>query len=286
MEIMRALLLLGTLIILGGSATTAAQPLVVTSIRPLQLLAMAVTDGVSEPLLVLDGTQDPHHPALKPSQRRAMNQADIFLWIGPGLETDMENVAAELDADVLTVQALPGVVTLKAGAGNDPHLWLDTRNAARVAQALAEMLAQGDTANARTYFTNLQQFQEALVALESEVAGLLGPGEFPSFAVYHNGYQYFESQFGLAHAASFTENEEVLPGIRQVMAIKAILEAEQTGCIVVHPGVNTGALDAQLERPGMRYITIDVLANDIPSGRDAYVRFMRGLAAGFAGCRQ
>ena len=66
----------------------------------LQLIAAAITEEVSQPQLVMDGSQDPHHPSLRPSQRRTMNQADIFIWIGPQLETGMEPIIGELERAV------------------------------------------------------------------------------------------------------------------------------------------------------------------------------------------
>ncbi|MEY3659664.1 MAG: hypothetical protein RLZZ169_489, partial [Pseudomonadota bacterium] len=61
-------------------AAAAPAPVLAASIKPLQLLAAAITDGVSEPQLVLGASEDPHHAALRPSQRRALQAADLVLW--------------------------------------------------------------------------------------------------------------------------------------------------------------------------------------------------------------
>lgn len=262
-----------------------AQPTVATSIKPLQLIALAITDGVSDVHAVLDGTQDPHHPSLRPSQRRVMAEADVFVWVGPTLETGMERVVASLDAEIITATALPGMqVNVVAGLA-DPHVWLDTRNALVMASALAQALSTRDPEHADRYAANLAGFAAAVEATDAAIDALLDPASFPPFVVYHNGYQYFENQFGLAHQVSFTSNEDLQPGIRQVMAVKAIIEENNVDCVVVGPSVNTRNLDNQLERDSLRYVVIDALANAVKPAKNAYTDWMRSVANAFAGCR-
>lgn len=263
-----------------------AQPRVAASIKPLQLIAMAVTEGVSDPALVLDNSQDPHHPSLRPSQRRAMSTADVFLWVGPSMETGLEGAVSELGAVVITATGAWDMTVLQAGDRPDPHLWLDTRNAAQIAGLLANVLVDLDPANEERYLANLAAFRNELETLQRQIKGMLQPETFPPFAVYHNGYGYFENQFGLEHAASFTGNEEVQPGIRRILAVKSILDEKQVNCVIVSPSVNPDYLSNLIERDSMQYVTIDVLARDINVVKDGYVRFLRNIAEAFMTCRK
>lgn len=60
---------------------------VVVSIKPLHALVAGVMTGVGTPKLLLEGGQSPHTYTLKPSDARALSQADVVFWIGPALET-------------------------------------------------------------------------------------------------------------------------------------------------------------------------------------------------------
>lgn len=277
---------LSAFILLCSFQQALAQPLVVASIKPLQLIAMAVTEGVSQPALVLDGSQDPHHPSLRPSQRRAMDNADIFIWTGPQLETGLDRVTSQLQAQVLTALQVPGLTLHPLAGSTDPHIWLDTRNAVLIAAELTLQLSAVDTVNAAKYRSNLDRFKSDMQALEPGIRAALGTGSFPPFAVYHDGYQYFEKQFGLSHVTSFISNEEVQPGIRQVLAIKKQLDEHGVNCIVVDSSNNTTFLDNQVGRSDMQYVIIDVLATESALTRDGYGRFMEDLADSLAGCRQ
>jgi len=68
---------------------TLAAPSVVVSISPLHSLVGAVMEGVAEPELLIEGGQSPHTQSLKPSSVRALRDADLVVWVGPGLETAM-----------------------------------------------------------------------------------------------------------------------------------------------------------------------------------------------------
>ena len=270
---------------IAASFPVFAQPQVVASLRPLQLIAQVITEGISEPFALLDGTQDPHHPALKPSQRLALSRADIFLWVGPQLETGFEVVANDIDAVNISALSIPGIITLEIGDQTDPHIWLNTDNAILIAAALAKELGSQDEPNAENYQANLNEFINSLEDLQTEILTELGPDNFPLFAVYHNAYQYFENQFGIAHAVSFTNSEEIQPGIRHILAVKNTLEQNAVQCVVVNPAINTTNLGNQLQLDSIRFVHIDVLGYGSELESERYTDFMRHLAESFADCR-
>ncbi|MBV2093173.1 MAG: zinc ABC transporter substrate-binding protein, partial [Candidatus Thiodiazotropha sp. (ex Ctena orbiculata)] len=60
---------------------------VVVSILPVHSLVSGLMSGVGEPYLLLKGNQSPHTMTLKPSDARAMSEADLLLWVGESLES-------------------------------------------------------------------------------------------------------------------------------------------------------------------------------------------------------
>ncbi|MEA9979112.1 zinc ABC transporter substrate-binding protein, partial [Pseudomonas sp. RTS4] len=56
---------------------------VLTSIKPLQLIAAAVQDGVGKPEVLLPPGASPHNYALRPSDVRRVGDVDLLYWIGP-----------------------------------------------------------------------------------------------------------------------------------------------------------------------------------------------------------
>lgn len=76
---------------------------VVTSIRPLGLIAAALTDGITQPDVLLEDGASPHHYALRPSDMRKLTEARIVFWVGPQLEQFLEKPLARTDALTLAL---------------------------------------------------------------------------------------------------------------------------------------------------------------------------------------
>ncbi|MCG8543484.1 MAG: zinc ABC transporter substrate-binding protein ZnuA [Alphaproteobacteria bacterium] len=71
----------------GGAGAALSAPEVVTSISPVHSLVAGVMQGVGSPKLLVKGGASPHDYALKPSDVRALRDADLIFWIGEDLET-------------------------------------------------------------------------------------------------------------------------------------------------------------------------------------------------------
>ncbi|WP_425037986.1 zinc ABC transporter substrate-binding protein [Primorskyibacter sp. S187A] len=107
--------------IVTGQIAYAEPPRVVADILPLHSMAAAVTKGVSTPEFLLPPGADPHGYALRPSEARALSNADVVLWVGPvltpWLEQPLDNLAT--NAARLTAQEMAGIELLPMRALED-----------------------------------------------------------------------------------------------------------------------------------------------------------------------
>ena len=74
-----------------------AEVRVLTSIKPLQLIAAAVQQGAGSPDVLLPPGASPHHFALRPSDVRRVADVDLLYWVGPDLEGFLPRVLAGRD---------------------------------------------------------------------------------------------------------------------------------------------------------------------------------------------
>nr|WP_272887302.1 zinc ABC transporter substrate-binding protein [Stutzerimonas stutzeri] len=102
-----------------ASAPARAEVDLLTSIKPLQLIAAAVQDGVGEPAVLLPAGASAHHYALRPSDVRHIRSADLFYWIGPDMEGFLAPVLEGRKGPSLVVQSLPGLTLRHFG---DTHV--------------------------------------------------------------------------------------------------------------------------------------------------------------------
>ena len=77
---------------------------VVTSIKPVHSLAASVMQGVATPTLLIAGAGSPHTYALKPSQAKTLQEADVIFWIGHDLEAFLEKPIEAIAANALSVE--------------------------------------------------------------------------------------------------------------------------------------------------------------------------------------
>ncbi len=102
-------LTLSVLLATAALPAFADAPRVVTDIAPVHSLVSQVMAGVGTPDLLLDGSADPHSVQLKPSQARAVSQADLVVWVGEELEPWLARVLAGLgDGQSMALLDLPG----------------------------------------------------------------------------------------------------------------------------------------------------------------------------------
>ena len=121
----------------------------VASIAPVHSLLAQVMAGAASPRLLVAGGASPHAYALKPSAARALSEAQVVFWVGPGLERFLVKPLSALSRRVMTVElaTAEGVKTrgYKAeggrSGGTDPHIWLDPQNAAAMTRFMVIIMA-------------------------------------------------------------------------------------------------------------------------------------------------
>ena len=105
-------------------ALAAKTPNVVVSLKPVHSLVAGVMGAAGEPRLLLKGTASPHTYQMRPSDARALAEADLIVWVGEGMETFLERPIANLGAraKVLTLDEAPGLSLLRNREGG---IWED-----------------------------------------------------------------------------------------------------------------------------------------------------------------
>ena len=117
--------LLATTILTAGMTTALADVKVVASIKPVHSLVTAVMQGVGTPDLIVEGAGSPHTYALKPSQAKQLQQADLVFWMSHDLEAFLEKSIDGIATKAVSIPLMEshGLVTLnfREGGAFDDH---------------------------------------------------------------------------------------------------------------------------------------------------------------------
>jgi len=305
-------LLLSAILALSYAASARAEPRVIASIAPVHSLAAAVMAGTSEPALLVKGAASEHTYALKPSDTRALNAADLVIRVSRDLEVFLDKVLTSLPAtvEIVTLDEIPGIKLLgvreggvleahaHAGepaephadhashdvAAHDPHLWLDPDNAGLIVQHLAEVLARRDPLHGELYRANAAAARGRLEGLAAELTGTLAPIAGKPYVVFHDGYQYFEARFGLAPLASLTVDPQVAPGPRRLSEIRARIRATGAHCVFAEPQFEPRLIATLIEGSGARAGSLDGLGAGLTPGPTLYFELLRGMVISLTEC--
>ena len=117
--------LIATTILSASMSMAQADLKVVASIKPIHSLVAGVMEGTGTPTLIVEGAGSPHTYALKPSQARRLQEADLVFWVGntlePFLQKPLESIASK--ATTVTLMDVDGLnqITFREDGAFDVH---------------------------------------------------------------------------------------------------------------------------------------------------------------------
>ena len=102
----RTLLPLSFAAALLGNTVLADAPSVAVDIAPVHSLVARVMEGVATPNLIIQSGASPHEYSLRPSEARALQEADVVFWVSEGLTPWLQSALETLAADAAVTELL------------------------------------------------------------------------------------------------------------------------------------------------------------------------------------
>lgn len=301
----------------ASTPALAEVPAVVTDIPPVHALVAQVMGDLGQPELLLARGADEHDFQLKPSQARAVADADLVVWIGPELTPWLDSALATrpegaatlglLDADGTVTRAYGETTEEPDDHGHDdhghdnhghddhghdhshddldPHAWLDPDNARLWLQLIAAELGRLDPEHAATYQANAAAAVEKVIALESDLAAMLAPVQGKPVVTFHDAYGYFAARFGLTLAGSIALGDAASPGAQRLNELRSTMEAGEVLCIFPEAQHDPALVAQMAEGTGVRVGgALDPVGSTLEPGPGAYAALLTGMAETIAGC--
>ncbi len=271
--------------ILPAQAQTSGK--IVATIAPLHSILSNILPANNAPLLLLKQHQDAHHASLRPSQMRMLDTSSIIFRIGPGLEGFLNNIVRDLEKTrpVISVIEAPGVVRLRDENNiGDPHIWLSTQNALKIAAFATDKLELStDTDKPVTGEKGLRladKIRKLHKELETELAGIKGK----KFLADHNGLNYFGSEFGLLIRNVRPGYREMAPGARAISAFRKLVNSGEYQCLIAGSNSHSAAFRSIAKDALMPVVVIDPMGSQFTAGREQYFQMMRDIARQLTSC--
>ncbi|WP_404361902.1 zinc ABC transporter substrate-binding protein [Marinobacter sp.] len=269
----------------------AEPPHVVTSLKPLELLVRAVATDTTRVTTLVPSGASPHTYQIRPSERKALETADLIFWVGPDMETFLDRLLSGADFSGRTVAFAPDTKEDEAGDrhdehgtdhdhghGEDPHIWLDPALALGMAEQIHAHLSELPDAEVNTLDSNLERFRSNLGKKEKSIRQQLKPLKDISIFTYHDAFGRFAEHYGLSVAGVMTHSPERPPGARHLAEIQAQLAGANKPCLLTEPQFSRKWWRSITENLELTMSTWDPLATDITPDAQGYLRFQQALA--------
>jgi zinc transport system substrate-binding protein len=316
----RKLLTLSLTTTLMGGTAFADAPRVAVDIAPVHSLVTRVMEGVGTPDLIIQAGASPHEYSLRPSEAAALQDANLVFWIGAGLTPWLTDTIETLapNANVTELLEADGTIELEFREGalfeahddheeeghddekadhdeeaghdehehgnHDPHAWLSPQNAMTWMNVIAGQLSAADPDNAGAYFANAAVGRAEIKVLIGEVTAMLEPVRDGRFIVFHDAYQYFETDFNFPASGAISISDASDPSPARIAEIQDRIAEQGINCVLAEPQFNPGLVATVLEGSNVQTGILDPLGSDLKPGSALYPQLIRNLSTALAGC--
>ena len=167
---------------------------------------------------------------------------------------------------------------------HDPHAWLSPKNAMTWLNVIAGKLSAADPDNAGAYFANAAAGRAEIETLIGEVTATLDPVRDGNFIVFHDAYQYFETDFDFFASGAISIGDASDPSPARIAEIQARIAEQSIDCVLSEPQFNPGLVATVLGGTEAKTGILDPLGSDLEPGPALYPQLIRNLSTALAGC--
>jgi zinc/manganese transport system substrate-binding protein len=244
----------------GGSGDAALD--VVATTTQLADFARQVGGDRVDVQALLPPNADPHDYEPRPSDARAVAEADVVLQSGGDLDAWLGDVIAGAGGDAERVTLMDAVRTIAGGEHAeerareddhaaeeeaDPHWWQDPRNAVRAVDRIAEAFAAADPAGRAVYAQSARRYSERIRALDAAIGRCMRaiPAERRKLVTSHDAFGHFAERYDIEALGAIVPalSTAAQPSAGDVRRLVAAIRRE--GVTTIFP---ESALSQRLER--------------------------------------
>lgn len=235
--------------------------------------------------------QDPHHIEAKPSLIAKARSANLIIATGAELEIGWLPLVLQQAGNPAITSGKPGyfeaaqfvkmleIPTRLDRADGDvhaqgnPHIQLDPRNIAQVAQALGKRMEELDSSNASYYQTRYQSFktrwEAAIVKWEKQAAPLKGV----PVIVHHKAFTYLSNWLGIKEVGALEPKPGVEPPASHLTEILAITQSQHVKMVIRSAYISNQASEWLASKAKISAVVIPFTVGGTEGAKDLFGLF-------------
>ena len=276
---------------------------VVTTIFPLSDIVEKLGAGrVKATALLLPGAS-PHTYEPTVEQAKAVANADLFIFVGAGLDDWITGLAEAENIPTLEIMAHMGEWVLEYNLVHadeesdnehaqgeeqesqfrhhhqgscDPHIWMDPVLVKEViAPLITEKLTSADPESAEHFAASLEKYQAELEELHEEILTVVGNFPKKRFISYHSAWNYFAHRYGLEEVAAVETFPGKEPSAKWLAELIHLAGEQQIDVLFAEPQLSKKTTEIIAREIGGKVSILDPLGGKGVPGRESYTDIIR-----------
>jgi len=277
---------------------------VVTTIFPLSDIIELLGGDLVKVHYILPAGASPHTYEPTVEEARLVNDADLFVYVGAGLDNWAVGLAETAGHKLLLLDLSEKVPLLESTSYNldedewnhpdeheiednhddnhshehgsvDPHIWLDPL---LVRDLLSPSISAALTALAPEEELNFRQnlaiFQNELSDLHQNIEHSLSALPDHKFISFHSAWRYFAARYNLQEIAVIARSPGQEPSAGWLAGLVELIKTENVRAIFAEPQFSTNLADRIAEESGIEVLLLDPIGSEDISGKDGYIDLM------------
>ncbi len=261
---------------------------VYASIYPMYDFASKIGgDKINLSNMVPSGTE-PHDWEPTAMNITHLEEADVFIYNGAGMEHWVEDVLASLQNEkIIVVEASNNVDFIKGHSHSekhqedtthDPHVWLYPLNAKIQMENIKNAFVEADPSNAEYYQANYEKYATECDALDQEFKDTLTPLANKDIIVSHEAYGYLSEAYDLHQIGIEGLSADSDPDPARMAEIIDLAKEKDIKTIFFEETISSKVAETIAKEIGANTAVlspIEGLSNDQESAGDDYFSVMR-----------
>ncbi|MEH7442593.1 zinc ABC transporter substrate-binding protein [Bacillus sp. JJ1122] len=274
---------------------------VYTTVYPLQYFAEQIGGEYVNVETIYPPGSDEH--TFEPSQKdmMALADADLFLYVGLGLEGFVDKAGNSLENEDVKLVPVAEELHLeedghkdKAAAEDhgsheegsqdghghgdvDPHVWLDPIYANELALVIKNQLAEQMPEHKETFEKNYSELSGRLKALDQQFAEVTESAKRKEIIVAHSAYSYWEKRYGIDQISISGQSTTNEPSQKELQKLIAHAKDEKIKYVLKEQNFESKLAKMVQEELGAKSMTLHnlaVLTDENIKNKDTYFTLM------------
>lgn len=249
---------------------------IVTSFYPIYIETINITKGIDG--VVVENMTKPqtgclHDYQMTPADMKKLENADIFVANGAGMEAFLDDIVNE-QKQLHVIDSSQNISLLADEHGSNPHVWVSVSDCMVQVQTIAEELSKLDPNHAEQYHKNAEDYIARLKELQDEMHAAIDPLPNKKIVTFHEAFPYFAKEFNLEIVGVIEREPGTAPTPTELTDIINQVKNLPTKALFAEPQYSSTAASAIANETGAKIYTLDPVVTG-KDDADAYIEAMQ-----------